>query len=94
MTDVFDARFARNPWPTLERLRTAGDGIHRVRTPDGPPAWLVTRYHDVRAGLLDRRLSTQARYAKGDDYRASRCRHRWTRCSRPLRPTTHACAVW
>ncbi|MEU2039761.1 cytochrome P450 [Nocardia niwae] len=69
MTDVFDARFARDPWPTLQRLRTAGDGVHRVRTPDGPPAWLVTRYHDVRAGLLDQRLSTRARHAKGDDYR-------------------------
>ncbi|MBF6189618.1 cytochrome P450 [Nocardia sp. CDC186] len=68
MTDVFDSDFARNPWPTLERLRVEG-GVHRVRTPDGPPAWLVTRYRDVRAGLLDERLSTRDRYAKGDDYR-------------------------
>ncbi len=65
---MFDSDFARNPWPTLERLRIDG-GVHRVRTPDGPPAWLVTRYRDVRAGLLDERLSTRARYAKGDDYR-------------------------
>ncbi|MET9027342.1 cytochrome P450 [Nocardia sp. NPDC004168] len=68
MTDVFDSDFARNPWPTLERLRIEG-GVHRVRTPDGPPAWLVTRYRDVRAGLLDERLSTRVRYAQGDDYR-------------------------
>ncbi|MGY2031158.1 cytochrome P450 [Nocardia gipuzkoensis] len=68
MTDVFDPEFARDPWPTLDRLRNTG-GVHRVRTPDGPPAWLVTRYRDVRAGLLDQRLSTQARHAQGDDYR-------------------------
>ncbi|WP_330232670.1 cytochrome P450 [Nocardia sp. NBC_00508] len=68
MTDVFDPEFARDPWPTLDRLRTGG-GVHRIRTPDGPPAWLVTRYGDVRAGLLDHRLSTQVRYANSDDYR-------------------------
>lgn len=68
VTDVFDSDFARDPWPTLERLRAEG-GVHRVRTPDGPPAWLVTRYRDVRAGLLDERLSTRDRHAKGDDYR-------------------------
>ncbi|WP_441948549.1 cytochrome P450 [Nocardia sp. 2TAF39] len=65
--DLFDSEFARNPWPTLERLRAAG-GVHRIRTPDGPPAWLVTRYRDVRAGLLDDRLSTHVRHAN-DDYR-------------------------
>ncbi|WP_040775380.1 cytochrome P450 [Nocardia pneumoniae] len=68
MTDVFDSDFARDPWPTLDRLRTAG-GVHRIRTPDGPPAWLVTRYRDVRAGLLDHRLSTRAHYANAEDYR-------------------------
>ncbi|WP_433621795.1 cytochrome P450 [Nocardia sp. CA-120079] len=65
---IFDAEFAANPWPTLRRLREDG-GVHRVRTPDGPPAWLVTRFADVRAGLLDNRLSTQPRYAGKTDYR-------------------------
>ncbi|MFE9322053.1 cytochrome P450 [Nocardia sp. NPDC052278] len=65
---IFDAEFAANPWPTLRRLREDG-GVHRVRTPDGPPAWLVTRFADVRAGLLDNRLSTQPRYAGETDYR-------------------------
>lgn len=65
---IFDAEFAANPWPTLRRLRENG-GVHRVRTPDGPPAWLVTRFADVRAGLLDTRLSTQPRYAGDTDYR-------------------------
>lgn len=66
--EIFDARFAAQPWPTLRRLRADG-GAHRVRTPDGPPAWLVTRYADVRAGLFDERLSTQPRYAGETDYR-------------------------
>ncbi|ATL68423.1 cytochrome P450 [Nocardia terpenica] len=68
MLKVFDAQFARNPWPVLDSLRADG-GVHRVATPDGPPAWLVTRYGDVRAGLLDGRLSTNQRHARGNDYR-------------------------
>ncbi|MEU7633594.1 cytochrome P450 [Nocardia sp. NPDC049220] len=67
MTDVFDSEFARNPWPELARLRASG-GVHRIRTPDGPSAWLVTRYRDVRAGLLDDRLSTHVRHANAEDY--------------------------
>ena len=66
--DVFDAGFAAHPWPVLRDLRNDG-GVHRIRTPDGPAAWLVTRYEDVRSGLLDDRLSTHVRYATGDDYR-------------------------
>ncbi|MBP2194444.1 cytochrome P450 [Nocardia goodfellowii] len=66
--DIFDSGFAADPWPTLDRLRRAG-GVHRVRTPDGPPAWLVTGYADVRAVLLDTRLTTGTHYANGRDYR-------------------------
>lgn len=66
--EIFDADFAAEPWPVLDRLRDEG-GVHRVRTPDGPPAWLATRYDDVRAGLLDDRLSSHIRrYAGGRDY--------------------------
>ncbi|MFB8007831.1 cytochrome P450 [Nocardia sp. NPDC056000] len=68
MQTIFDAEFAREPWPVLRSLRDDG-GVHRVATPDGPPAWLITRYADVRAGLLDDRLSTNLRYSRGDDYR-------------------------
>ncbi|MFF2557524.1 cytochrome P450 [Nocardia sp. NPDC058058] len=68
MQNIFDAEFAREPWPVLRSLRDDG-GVHRVATPDGPPAWLITRYADVRAGLLDDRLSTNMRYSRGDDYR-------------------------
>jgi cytochrome P450 len=67
MLDVFDAEFAADPWPVLDRLRRDG-GVHRVRTPDGPPAWMLTRYDDVRAVLLDSRLSTRISHAGGEDY--------------------------
>ncbi|MBL1078470.1 cytochrome P450 [Nocardia sp. 2] len=65
---LFDQEFARDPWAALAELRADG-GVHRVPTPDGPPAWLVTRYRDVRAGLGDDRLSTNLKYARGEDYR-------------------------
>ncbi|MFE6859439.1 cytochrome P450 [Nocardia sp. NPDC057668] len=68
MLSIFDEEFARDPWQVLRSLRDGG-GAHRVATPDGPPAWLVTRYSDVREGLLDARLSTNLRYSAGADYR-------------------------
>jgi cytochrome P450 len=68
MLEIFDAEFAADPWPVLDRLRRDG-GVHRVRTPDGPPAWLVSKYDDVRAGLLDDRLETDIRKAGPHDYR-------------------------
>ncbi|MFI1917277.1 cytochrome P450 [Nocardia sp. NPDC020380] len=68
MLSIFDEGFAREPWGVLRSLREDG-GVHRVATPDGPPAWLVTRYAEVRGGLLEDRLSVNLRYAQGDDYR-------------------------
>ncbi|MBF6548815.1 cytochrome P450 [Nocardia brasiliensis] len=68
MTDLFGAGFAAYPWATLARLRDTG-GVHRITTPDGPPAWLVTRYADVRAGLLDERLAMNVRHAGAGEYR-------------------------
>ncbi|WP_338772557.1 cytochrome P450 [Nocardia vulneris] len=68
MTDLFGAGFAAYPWATLARLRDTG-GIHRITTPDGPPAWLVTRYADVHAGLLDERLAMNVRHAGDGEYR-------------------------
>jgi cytochrome P450 len=66
--DIFDEEFARNPWPVLSALRSEGGGVHRVTTPDGPPAWLVTRFADVHQCLLNDRLSTNVRFADGIDY--------------------------
>ena len=68
MSEVFDAAFTADPWPVLRELRADG-GVHRVRTPDGPPAWLVTRYADVRAALVDDGLATHVRHAGDTDYR-------------------------
>lgn len=67
MIEVFGTDFAARPWPVLHRLRDEG-GVHRVRTPDGPAAWLVTRYGDVRAGLADSRFAVADRYSNGEDY--------------------------
>lgn len=68
MLDIFDEEFARNPWPVLSSLRNENAGVHRIATPDGPPAWLVTRFVDVHQCLLDDRLSTNIRFADGLDY--------------------------
>jgi cytochrome P450 len=42
--------------PAYAKARTA-EGLIRVRPPFGEPAWLATRYDDVRAILGDRRFS-------------------------------------
>ncbi|WP_159080832.1 cytochrome P450 [Nocardia suismassiliense] len=69
MPDIFSGDFARNPWPVLRSLREADPGVHRVATPDGPPAWLVTRFDTVRQCLIDENLSTNVKFANGSDYR-------------------------
>ncbi|MDT0343452.1 cytochrome P450 [Streptomyces litchfieldiae] len=45
--------------PILAELRRE-EPISRVRLPYGGEAWLLTRYHDVRAALADPRLSRAA----------------------------------
>jgi cytochrome P450 len=59
------------PSPRYQRLQD-DEPISRVRTPTGDPAWLVTRYHDVKAMLSDDRLgrshpdpAAASRYAAG-----------------------------
>ncbi|MCP2167915.1 cytochrome P450 family protein [Goodfellowiella coeruleoviolacea] len=64
---TFDDAYFANPYPTLARLREASP-VHRVTTPDGHPAWLVTREADVRAGLADPRLALDKAHAR-DGYR-------------------------
>ncbi|NEC85320.1 cytochrome P450 [Streptomyces sp. SID12501] len=49
------------------RLREAGP-VHRIAGTDGLPAWLVTRYDDVRQALADPRLSLDKRNAKPGGY--------------------------
>ncbi|MFE0045542.1 cytochrome P450 family protein [Streptomyces albireticuli] len=61
------ATLVSDPYGTYARLREAGP-VHRFTGPDGRPAWLVTRYEDVRAGLADPRLSLDKSHAKRENY--------------------------
>ncbi|MEU1670687.1 cytochrome P450 [Streptomyces roseifaciens] len=56
-----------DPHGTYARLREAGP-VHRITGPDGRPAWLVTRYDDVRRALADPRLSLDKRNATPGNY--------------------------
>ncbi|MFI9079217.1 cytochrome P450 [Streptomyces sioyaensis] len=49
-------------------LREAGP-VHRITGADGSPAWLVTRYDDVRSALADPRFSLDRRHAGPGGYR-------------------------
>ncbi len=55
--------FIRHPHRLYQQLRD-NSPVLRVDLPDGAPAWLVTRYADVRALLTDSRLSLDK--ANGD----------------------------
>lgn len=57
-----------DPYATYARLRDTAP-VHRVAGPDGSPAWLVTRYDDVRAALADPRLSLDKSHALPGGYR-------------------------
>ncbi|MFJ5258973.1 cytochrome P450 [Streptomyces sp. NPDC088387] len=57
-----------HPYDVYRRLRDSAP-VHRVDGPDGSPAWLVTRYDDVRAALADPRLSLDKRHAGEGGYR-------------------------
>jgi cytochrome P450 len=48
--------YFQDPHPLQARLREEGPVV-LVEMPEGFPAWLVTRYADVRAALADQRLS-------------------------------------
>ncbi|MEU6177784.1 cytochrome P450 family protein [Streptomyces coeruleorubidus] len=64
----FDAAYFADPYATYRRLHTEGP-VHRIKTPEGYDAWLVTRYADVHQLLGDHRLVRHVRHAKGDYYR-------------------------
>lgn len=57
-----------HPHSVYERLRHTAP-VSRIAGTDGLPAWLVTRYDDVRAALADPRLSVDKRNAAEGGYR-------------------------
>ncbi|MFC8093880.1 cytochrome P450 [Streptomyces sp. NPDC057301] len=57
-----------HPYDVYRRLRDTAP-VHRIAGPDGSPAWLVTRYDDVREALADPRLSLDKRHAGPGSYR-------------------------
>ncbi|MEU6606099.1 cytochrome P450 [Streptomyces shenzhenensis] len=57
-----------HPYDVYRRLRDSAP-VHRITGPDGTPAWLVTRYDDVRDALADPRLSLDKRYATAGTYK-------------------------
>ncbi|MEV0369063.1 cytochrome P450 [Streptomyces sp. NPDC050636] len=57
-----------DPHAAYAALREAGP-VHRITGMDGNPAWLVTRYDDVRRALADPRLSLDKRHATPGGYR-------------------------
>ncbi|UGQ15636.1 cytochrome P450 [Yinghuangia sp. ASG 101] len=60
---------AEDPHGVGAALREAGP-VHKITLPDGSAAWLVTRYADVQAALVDPRLSLSKRHAApGGGYR-------------------------
>ncbi|MFE0192136.1 cytochrome P450 [Streptomyces sp. NPDC059008] len=57
-----------DPYAAYAALREAGP-VHRITGADGNPAWLVTRYEDVRSALADPRLSLDKRHAAPGGFR-------------------------
>ncbi|MFS8197538.1 cytochrome P450 family protein [Streptomyces sp. CWNU-52B] len=64
---VDPASLIADPYAGYARLREAGP-VHRVTGTDGLPAWLVTRYDDVRRCIADPRLSLDKRNATPGGY--------------------------
>lgn len=57
-----------DPYGTYARLRETAP-VHRVKGTDGNPAWLVTRYEDVREGLANPLLSLDKSHALPGSFR-------------------------
>ncbi|OLZ67069.1 cytochrome [Streptomyces amritsarensis] len=57
-----------HPHSVYDRLRDTAP-VCRITGTDGTPAWLVTRYDDVRAALADPRLSLDKSHATAGGYR-------------------------
>ncbi|MGX1884813.1 cytochrome P450 family protein [Streptomyces sp. NPDC055287] len=62
------AELIDQPYDVYQRLRERAP-VHRITGTDGNPAWLITRYDDVRTALADSRLSLDKRHAAEGSYR-------------------------
>jgi cytochrome P450 len=65
---LFDGDFWHDPYPAYAALRT-DEPVRRIELGTGP-AWLISRYADVRAALADQRLSKDWRYTLPLEQRA------------------------
>ncbi|MDH6579293.1 cytochrome P450 [Kitasatospora sp. MAP5-34] len=62
------AELVGDPYGSYARLREEGP-VQRITGLDGLPAWLVTRYADVRQVLADPRLALDKSHARPGNYR-------------------------
>ncbi|MDT7553166.1 MAG: vitamin 1,25-hydroxylase, partial [Pseudonocardiales bacterium] len=67
--DLFDGAFWRDPYPAYAQLRDDAP-VRRIERADGA-LWLISRYADVRAALVDPRLSKDWRYTLPPEQRAA-----------------------
>jgi cytochrome P450 len=65
--DLFSGAFWSDPYPAYAALRTE-EPVRRLELPDGP-AWLLTRYADIRDAHVDPRISKDWRYTLPADQR-------------------------
>ncbi|MBN9107715.1 MAG: cytochrome P450 [Pseudonocardia sp.] len=66
--ELFDGAFWSDPYPAYAALRDAAP-VRRIDLPGGP-AWIVTRYDDVRAAFTDPRLAKDWRWTLPPEQRA------------------------
>jgi cytochrome P450 len=66
--ELYEGAFWRDPYPAFSVLRAEAPA-HEVHLPDGP-AWIITRYADVRSALTDPRFSKDWRYTLPPEARA------------------------
>jgi vitamin D3 1,25-hydroxylase len=67
--EVFEGAFWRDPYPAYAQLREHAP-VRRIERPDGD-LWLISRYTDVKAALVDPRLSKDWRYTLPAEQRAA-----------------------
>ncbi len=67
--DLFDGAFWRDPYPAYAQLRDDAP-VRRIERAEGV-VWLISRFADVKAALVDPRLSKDWRYTLPPEQRAA-----------------------